>query len=251
MAFTVEEFRDIVRIIEQHPDWRAELRRLVLTDELLALPGLVRELTEAQKRTEERVGRLEVAVADLAEAQKRTEERVAALAELQQRLVLDVSILAQAMTTMGRDVADLKGTDLERKYRALGPAYFSPIVRRAHVLSMDELQDMLWRAADRGYLSEDEVVEILWADVVVRGQKRKGQGEIFLVVEVSWGVGSFDVGRAVRRSGLLAKTGVQVLPVVAGKSITAEAAAQAREMKVWQVIDGHAIPLEPTTGEDK
>jgi hypothetical protein len=38
MAFTVEEFRDLLRILDERPEWRAELRRLVLTDELLALP---------------------------------------------------------------------------------------------------------------------------------------------------------------------------------------------------------------------
>jgi hypothetical protein len=38
MAFTVTEFRDLVRILRMEPEWREELRRLVLTDELLALP---------------------------------------------------------------------------------------------------------------------------------------------------------------------------------------------------------------------
>jgi len=31
MPFTVEEFRDLVRILEEKPEWRAELRRLILT----------------------------------------------------------------------------------------------------------------------------------------------------------------------------------------------------------------------------
>ena len=45
MAFTADEFHDLVRIVEAHPEWRAELRRLVLTDELLALPEQVGALT--------------------------------------------------------------------------------------------------------------------------------------------------------------------------------------------------------------
>jgi len=78
MAFTVEEFRDLLRILEEQPEWRVELRRLVLTDELLTLPQLVRALVEAQRRTEERL-------ATLTEAQQRTEERLATLTEAQQR----------------------------------------------------------------------------------------------------------------------------------------------------------------------
>ena len=99
MPFDVHDYLELVRLLQERPEWRAELRRLLLTEELLALPGLVRELVEAQRRTEERVGRVEERVsrieeyiAALAEAQRRTEERVgrveeqiAALAEAQRR----------------------------------------------------------------------------------------------------------------------------------------------------------------------
>jgi hypothetical protein len=89
MPFTVEDFRDLIRLLEERPEWRAELRSLLLTQGLLALPDQVaafraetdqrfRELVEAQQRTE-------VQVAALAEAQRRTEAQVAALAEVQQR----------------------------------------------------------------------------------------------------------------------------------------------------------------------
>ena len=66
MAFTVEDFHDLIRLLEQHPDWNRELRRMVLSAELLSLPDLVRELgekiaalTAAQERTEVRLSRLE------------------------------------------------------------------------------------------------------------------------------------------------------------------------------------------------
>ena len=68
MAFTVRDFRDLVALLEQHPEWRAELRRLVLTEELLALPQVVRELVDAQQRTEQRLERLEMIVQALAGA---------------------------------------------------------------------------------------------------------------------------------------------------------------------------------------
>jgi hypothetical protein len=44
---------------------------------------------------------------------------------------------------MGRDLEQLKGSDLERRYRERGHAYFSRLVRRAHVLSGDELNTLL------------------------------------------------------------------------------------------------------------
>ena len=66
------------------------------------------------------------------------------------------------------------------------------------------------------------------ADVIVRGRRRTDGAEVFLVVEVSWGVGPQDVERAIRRASLLSHTGTPALPVVAGPWATSEAANLAR-----------------------
>jgi GGDEF domain-containing protein len=68
MAFTITDFHDLVRLLEQHEEWRKELRRLLLTDELLNLPNAFRELHKLVDRR----------FAELAEAQRRTEEALAA-----------------------------------------------------------------------------------------------------------------------------------------------------------------------------
>ena len=36
MAFTVTDFNDLVKLLSQHPEWQAELRRLMLSGELEA-----------------------------------------------------------------------------------------------------------------------------------------------------------------------------------------------------------------------
>src|SRR5207244_9669956 len=212
MAFTVQDFHDLVALLTQHPEWRAELRQLVLTEELLALPQIVRDLAEAQQRTERQI-------AQLVEAQQRTERQIVRLQD---------------------DVGELKGIVLEQRYRNRAFAYFARQVRRMHTVTDDELVALLEEAVGRGGLSEDGMDEIGRADVVVRGQRRESQSpdEVYLVVEVSWGVGPGDVERAVRRAALLGQTGLQTLPVVAGERITDEAAELARAMRVWQVLDG-------------
>ena len=50
MAFTVEDFHDLIELLAQHPEWRAELRRHVLSDDLIELPTLVRQLVEEAAR---------------------------------------------------------------------------------------------------------------------------------------------------------------------------------------------------------
>ena len=199
---------------------RAELRRLVLTEELLTLPQIVRELVEAQHRTEERVNQLTQQV---------------------EQLTHQVERLVEVQLRMGTDVERLKGSDLERRYRERGHAYFSRLVRRAHVLSGDELIALLDEAVAGGQLSEEESDEILQADVVVRGRRREDGAEVYLVVEVSWGVGISDVQRASQRAALLSRTGTPTIPVVAGYWVTPEAQEPARALRVWQVTDGSVI----------
>jgi hypothetical protein len=58
MAFTVADFHDLIRLLEEHPDWQTELRRVLLSQDLLDLPRTVQELATAQYRTEEAIIRL-------------------------------------------------------------------------------------------------------------------------------------------------------------------------------------------------
>jgi hypothetical protein len=44
MPFELRDFQDLLRLLQEHPDWREELRALLLTQELLTLPAFVREL---------------------------------------------------------------------------------------------------------------------------------------------------------------------------------------------------------------
>lgn len=51
MAFTVEDVQDLIRLLAERPEWRAQLRPLILGDEFDRLPRIVEELAEAQRRT--------------------------------------------------------------------------------------------------------------------------------------------------------------------------------------------------------
>lgn len=230
MPFTVEDFRDLIRIMEERPEWRADLRRLVLTDDLLSLPEQVARLTD-------QVAGLTDQVVGLAAAQQRTEEQMAVL-------TAQVSGLVLVVQTLMDDVGDLKGVNLELRYRERAPAYLSRVLRRAHVLTTEELVSLLDDAVERGDLSEGEAAEVAWADLVVQGRRRENGAEVYFVVEVSWGIGPHDVERAVRRAALLAQFGIPAVPMVAGKTVTAEAARLIRTMLVWQLTDAQVLPPE-------
>ncbi len=160
-------------------------------------------------------------------------------------MTVQVTELTRAVHTLSDDVGELRGRSLEADYRAKGPAYFGSVIRRAHVLSADELTALVEDAVERGRLSYAEAQEIYRADLVVRGRRVEDSAEVYLVVEVSWGVGPEDVERATRRAQFLSRSGVTAIPVVAGRGITADAAQLVRIGRVWQIMDGNAILPEP------
>ena len=235
-------------------------------------------MVRAQKRTENNMNKLATAIRQLAQAQTRTEkqlerfekateerfagveERLSRLETALETLTLRVDKLAQAQTRTEKqlerfekatekrfsrietDLAWLKGDSLERRYRELAPAYFGQIVRRAHVLSMDEWVAFLEEAVEQGQISEKEKRELLLSDVIVRGQRRDEE-IVYLVVEVSWVIDTEDVKRAYERAGLLSKLKVETVSVVAGREVTRDARQMARSFKVWQVIDGRTLSI--------
>lgn len=135
----------------------------------------------------------------------------------------------------------LKDEMLEHRFREHGPAYFSRLVRRSRVLTAAEVIDVLEPIVAHGELSALEADEVALADLIIRGRRREDNTEVYLVVEVSWGVGLYDVERAARRADLLRRTGILAMPVVAGQAILPEAARRARELHVWQLADGQVV----------
>jgi hypothetical protein len=232
MSFIVEDFHDLIELLGQRPEWRADLRRLVLSDDLLELPSLVRQLVEAQTRAEARLGgvearldRLETVVQALVEAQTRTELQIGELAASQRRL-------EDRQGTMA-------GRLLELDYARQAPSYFDPIAVRLRVIDAGALANLLDDAVDAGRLTVGERDAIMRADLVLSGRRREDGQDVYLLAELSVGVGEHDVERAVERARLLDKLGRPVLTVVAGDWINDEAAQLAREQGVWYARGGH------------
>jgi hypothetical protein len=125
----IREFHDVVRLLEEHPEWRAELRRLILSDEILALP--------------EQVTRMATQVAALAEAQHHTETQISALTTrmdglvtAQTRTATQLAALTNVVQGLGDGVGALKGEVLELRYGVRGVPSVGRLLRRSQVLSL-------------------------------------------------------------------------------------------------------------------
>jgi len=263
MPLSSEDMQDWLRLLERHPEWKAEVRRALLTDELLELPQTVarlaeaqartearleelaeaqartearlEELAQAQARTEARLDALTLRVQELAEAQARTEARLDALAlrvqeltEAQARTEAELRALADRtehmdgrLTRLERDVAWLKGSDLERRFREHVAELVRQPFRRARWVPSAELDDLLEDAKEQGLLSSEEADDVVRLDALVRA--RRDGADVYLAVEVSSVADRRDVERAVRRAAILQRLGWPCTPAVAGHRLTAGA----------------------------
>ena len=280
MAFTVNDVRDLTQVLTLHPEWLGEVRRLVLTAELLMLPDIVRELAKAQTRTERRVeelaqvqarterrlDHLDATVQKLAEAQARTEQRMEELAQAQARTEQRMEELAQAQARTERrveelaqaqarteqtvreligshkrlfdQVSQLRGHDLERRYRENAGAFWGRWLRPVEALSPNEVREVL-----EAHLSEDEVEDVMRLDVLAWGRVRRAPESppVWLAVEVSAVIDQNDVKRARRRAALLCRAGYRAIPVVAGEQLTEGAQAAVAEAPLIVLQDGHSM----------
>jgi hypothetical protein len=271
MPFELPDFQDLIRFLRDHPDWREELRALILTQELLTLPALVRELTETVAHLADRMDQLAETVTHLAESQQRLTDRmdqltetVTHLAEGQQRLTegqeqltarVDQLTEGQQRLTEGQQrltegqqrltegqqrlevqMGEVRGWTLEQRYRTHAPAYFGRLLRQVQAVDIGRLAEVL-----RERLAEQELAEVLLADLILSGRlpTPPGPPEIWVVLEVSATVDRGDVERAQRRAALLRQARYPAVAVAGGPGATAGARQVAGEVGVALLLDGH------------
>ena len=101
MAFTVSDIDDLVRLLAEHPEWRARLRPLILGDEMLQIPTHMDRVEAALERSTERMDRIEAALGNLTAAADRSTERmdrIEATLEAVGRRVQDLTAAADRST---------------------------------------------------------------------------------------------------------------------------------------------------------
>jgi len=263
MPFEPRDFQDLIRLLREHPDWREELRALLLTQELLTLPTLVRELAETVAHLADRMDQLTQAVAHLtvrldqltarvdqlaemvahlaeeqqrlAEEQRRMAEEQGRLAEEQGRMAEEKQRLTEGQQRFEVQMGEMRGWFLEERYRTHAPAYFGRFLRQVQPVHIGRLADAL-----RERLPEGELAEVLLADLILTGRlpTPPGPAEIWVVLEVSATVDRGDVEQAQRRAAVLRQARYPAVAVAAGTETTAGARQVAGEVGVALLLDG-------------
>jgi seryl-tRNA synthetase len=251
-AFPKESAEALAHVLSELTE---EIQDTVTKQDFAELKAVVRDLAEAQSRTEQRVEELaeaqrrtEQRVEELAQAQKRTEERLSvltdrvdSLAKAQKRT--EQSLVALIKRVEGAEIrlAKLDGRTLEMQFRQKAPAYLGKLLRRTRVVSVGNLAEDLEKV-----LNADEWADLVEADVVLRGRAEiEGQAcEAYAVVEVSVMLAEHDVERAARRAALLRKKGWKAMAVVAGEEADPRLIEKAAQAGVAVLEDGRQFNWE-------
>jgi predicted transcriptional regulator len=198
-----EELKGVVRELAEAQK-RTESRVAELAEaqkrteqRLDSLAARVEELAEAQKRTESRV-------AELAEAQKRTESRVAELAEAQKRTEESVRALADRLNDTNKQLGGLSmtvGYQLEdRAYR-----FLPRLLRRDFEIELEE-------PLRRDYLADRRGRDI---EVNILGLARRAGRPVLIVGESKAQLSRREVDQFLgKRVAVLESGGRELFPVI-------------------------------------
>ena len=220
----------LLTALKSDPVARDAIRREVLTEDLLALPGLMERMAA---RTDARFAELGVALSQLT-------ERVDQLTEAQARTEDTLARLIARVDVMGGEVSSLLGADYEREVlaspdgveEAVGAAFGT--VRR---LTGDELTTHLSKAISEGRITPQAARDVRRANGVFVWDQGPSASPVYCVVEASVTAQTRDVERAKRRAAELALTGVPTMPIVLGNWPDPEIAPAIEAKQIaWQQV---------------
>jgi hypothetical protein len=238
-----------------------QVRRAILTDELLELPEKFAEMAETQARILEiqarmleRQDRAEEMQARMLERQDRMEETQARILETQDRMLgrQDHMEEIQARLIQGQQrledrVGYLVGAELERRVFRILPTRLRQMygLRRTRVILrqgdytpdtqtfLSDIDDAL----DSSLITERQRDRLVLTDLIVRATRPGSQEVIYLAVEASGTIARRDIDRAVAASEALNKLyQVETIPVVAGYRIHRTDQEYAKEISMRTII---------------
>ena len=201
---TINSMEDLIRVLDENPEWLEAVRVRLLTRELLELPQVVALAGLAQRMD------------DLAQRMDDLAQRVDQLAQRVDDLVQRMDAMVQRQDRMQDDLAWLKGRiiyDIVRDDAALiaGDMGFSleRTLVRTDLRRLTEGQDL-------SDLSRGEVRSFHRADLVMEVADSEGNPH-YIAVEASFTANGRDSRRALRNAELLTRlTGRPAVAAVAG-----------------------------------
>ena len=209
----IATIEDMVRVLDEHPQWLEALRARLLTRELLALPQILADFITVTDHRFAEVDRR------FAEVDRRFDELERQNGELRTDLERQNgemrTDLERQMDQLRTDIGPLKAAHARNAAMDEAGLIAQDLgLSLVGILGRDEIGSLV-QAADTGDISKDDLRSFHRADMVLRAADSAGT-ERYLAVEVSYTANGRDTERARRNARLLTRfTGLRATAVVA------------------------------------
>ena len=241
MTTTIHTIEDLIRILDDHPEWADALRARLLTKELIELPekfaqfvaemnSFRAEMNRFVEATNRRFDALENRMTSVEEDISVLKEDVAVLKEDVGVLKEDVGVLKEDVGVLKEDVDTLKvrtksiqddiGTLKGAHARDAAIREASLIaedlgLQRTKTLTYDDLGALVARTDTSG-IPTNELRSFRRADLIIEATDPNG-ATCYITVEISFTVNGRDTRRVFRNAEFLTRfTGKRTYPTVAG-----------------------------------
>lgn len=196
---TINDISDLVRVLEERPDWRATVRNLLLGEDLLNVPQQLAQLIETTNQLAETLNQFIESANE------------------------NFRVVNARLNRLEGKMGNFEGNDYEHRIanRAMLRArrHFrlnNPIIAMSNYLPHSpDFDRVLTRAVQSGEISDDDMYDLYEADIIVSDDDNR-----YVVFEVSLTADSDDIARAVRRADVMAAISeAESMPAVATENI--------------------------------
>ena len=203
---TINDISDLVRVLEERPDWRATVRNLLLGDDMLSVPQQLAQLIETTKQLSETTNQL-----------------AETLNQFIQTTNENFRVVNARLNRLEGKMGNFEGNDYEHRIanRAMLQArrHFglnNPVIAMSNYLPHSpDFDRVLTRAVQSGEISDDDMYDLYEADIIVSDDDNR-----YVVFEVSLTADSDDIARAVRRADVMAAISeAESMPAVVTENI--------------------------------
>ena len=233
---TINSMQDLVRVLDEHPEWAEALRVRLLTRELLELPQRLADFVAAANKRfeaiEARLDRVDDDLSTLKAGQAKMREDLSVMKGDQARMREDLSVVKGDQARMQEDLSVLKGgqAKMQDDLSVLkGGHARNAAVRQAgliaedlgleyvHTLTFDDVRDLV-RSHDTTDIPVNDLRSFRLADLIVEATDA---GEsCYVAVEISFTANGRDTKRAFRNAGFLTRfTGRRAYAVIASVKV--------------------------------
>ena len=219
----INTIEDLARILRDQPTWAEALRALLLTQDLLDLPGRFDRFVETQR--------------EFNQAQQKANEAQEETNRLTDRRL---NAIEGRLDRVEGQLGNLQGNQYERTVRtkALARSRFTLGFTGSHVaLNQDGLTDprltgAIAQAIRDGLVTREGSADLFEADLIISAEdNRHAVVEVFLTADRD------DINRATTRAGIMAAvTGGTVTPVVITSRLNPTQSAQAEAAGVTAFV---------------